>query len=218
MMKAYYSDNHVTIYHGDCREILPELPIPDVVITDPVWPNCPPDLLEGAGDPSGLFREMLESLPSLPRRLVVVMRSDSDPRFLSVVPDTLPFFRCQILPYVMPGYIGRKLGGDEIAYSFGEPIPSSEGKRVVPGYAPKAQPGNRKANGHPCSRVLEHFQFLCKWWTLRGETVIDPFMGSGTTLVATRTFDVKAIGIEVDERYCEIAAERQIKARVPLFV
>lgn len=207
-IKPYYEDEWVTIFHGDCREILPQISKPDVIITDPVWPNCPAGLLAGADRPQSLFEEMLEALPSLPERMVVIMRSDSDPRFLGIVPEAMPFFRCQILPYVVPGYIGRKLGGDEIAYCFGEPLPSAPGRRVIPGYGPRVQPTGRPMNGHPCSRALSHFRFLCKWWALPGEVIVDPFMGSGTTLVAARELGLRAIGIEVEERYCRIAVER----------
>ena len=79
---------------------------------------------------------------------------------------------------------------------------------AVPGYGPKVQPDGRKANGHPCSRSLKHFEFLVDWWSLPGEMVLDPFMGSGTTLEAAKKLGRKAIGIEIEERYCEIAAKR----------
>jgi len=198
---------NATLYLGDCLEILPTFPKVDVVITDPVWPNVPAGLIPGSDDPYALFSSAMEVI-ELPTRLVIVMRSDSDPRFLSAIPPDMPYFVSQVLQYVMPGYIGRKLGGNEIAYGFGEPIPSSRGFRVIPGMSPKIQPKGRKANGHPCSRALEHFDWLMKWWTIDGDTVLDPFMGSGTTGVAAIAAGRKFIGIEIKREYFDIAIKR----------
>jgi site-specific DNA-methyltransferase (adenine-specific) len=205
-MKPYYDQDGITLYCGDCREILPQLEPVDAVITDPVWPNCPDDLLPGSDAPYDLFASVVRLLQA--KRLVVILRGDSDPRFLTAIPPPWPFFRIQHLPYVMPGYIGRKLGGDEIAYSFGEPIPSREGQRVIPGIAPKEQPSGRRANGHPCSRAIGHMLFLVRWWSEPGEVILDPFAGSCTTLLAAKNLNRRAIGIEISEAYCEIAVER----------
>jgi site-specific DNA-methyltransferase (adenine-specific) len=156
-----------------------------------------------AEEANKLFSEVAQYF-TLAKRVVIVLRHDVDPRFLVSVPALLPFFRIQILPYAMPGYIGRKLGGDEIAYCFGEPLPSMPGKRVIPGYAPKAQPQQRPNNGHPCSRVISHFRWLVEWWSLPGETILDPFMGSGVTLRAARAAGRKAIGMDIEEKYCKL--------------
>lgn len=194
-----------TLMLGDARDLLPGVGSVDALITDPVWPNCPPGLLPGADDPAGLWRSTWAVMPAL-TRAAVVMRHDSDPRFLAPVP--MRYLRATILPYVMPGYIGRFLGGDEIAYCFGEPIPSRKGQRVIPGRAPSVQPDGRAANGHPCSRSLAHFVFLTRWWSEPGETVLDPFMGSGTTGVACSVVGRPFVGIEIDERYFDIACKR----------
>ena len=195
-----------TLYQGDSLEVLPHLPPVDTVMTDPVWPNCPPELLAGWDAPQQLLQSALERITT--RRLVIVLRSDSDPRFLSAVPAALPFFRIQILPYVMPGYIGRKLGGDEMAYSFGEPIPVRPGFRVIGGYGPKVQPAERPRNGHPCSRSQKHFNWLVECWSVEGETILDPFMGSGTTGVACAVMGRKFIGCEIEPKYFDIACKR----------
>lgn len=220
-MQPYYEHAGITIYQGDCRELLPlvvscspEIQLhrclsPLVVITDPVWPNAPIGMFPNVDDPELLLLEMFNALP-LARvlRAAIVLRSDSDPRFLLSVPNSLPFFRTMQLPYVMPGYIGRKLGGDESAYLFGEAIRFQKGRQVVPGRAPSVQPNRRRANGHPCSRTLEHMQFVVRWWSDVEDVVIDPFCGSGTTLEAAKNEGRRAIGIELEERYCEIAANR----------
>lgn len=194
-----------TLYLGDCREIMPDFGGMDALITDPVWPNCPADTIPGWSDPAGLWESAWQVMPDL-QRAVVVMRHDSDPRFLAPVP--LPYVRAVILPYVMPGYIGRLLGGDELAYCFGAPVPSAPGRRVIPGRAPSCQPDGRKANGHPCSRAVKHFEFLVHWWSDPGEAVLDPFMGSGTTGVACAKLGRRFVGVEIDEGYFDIACRR----------
>jgi site-specific DNA-methyltransferase (adenine-specific) len=204
-MKPYYEYGGITIYHGDCREILPVAA--GACITDPVWPNKPEHLFGGI-EPEELLREMTGLLAPDLRQLVVVMRNDSDPRVLRAIPERFPFQQACWLQYALPGYLGRVLGGNECAYVFGRPIPSAPGTRVIPSVSPKAQPSDRPANGHPCSRALIHFRWLVRWFSTAAETVLDPFMGSGTTLVAAKDLGRRAIGIEIEERYCEIAAKR----------
>jgi len=193
------------IYLGDALELLPQLQSVDTVLTDPVWPNCPRERVPGWEDPYGLWRSCCERLPTH-QRLITVLRSDSDPRFLGPCPGK--FFRTIQMTYAVPGYIGRKLGGDEIAYWFGAPPKMAPGRRVVPGRAPIAQPRQRPANGHPMSRAQVHFDWLVHWGSDVGETVLDPFMGSGTTGVACVKLGRPFIGIEIDERFFEIACRR----------
>ena len=191
---------------GDCREVLPSV-IAGAMITDPVWPNCPAGAVQGADDPWGLWQDTCDALPAL-KRAVVCMRCDSDPRFLSSLPRSMPFVRSINMPYVMPGYLGRVLGGDETAYWFGEPIAVAEGRRVIPGRAPSVQPGGRPPNGHPMSRAQVHFDWLVYWASDDGETVLDPFMGSGTTGVACAKLGRPFVGIEIEPRFFDIACRR----------
>lgn len=63
-------------------------------------------------------------------------------------------------------------------------------------------------NGHPAPKPIEWMKWLVGRTSREGETILDPFMGSGTTIRAAKDLGRKAIGIEIEERYCEIAANR----------
>jgi site-specific DNA-methyltransferase (adenine-specific) len=75
-----------------------------------------------------------------------------------------------------------------------------------------------EVNGHPCPKPEGWMRWLVNLATLSTDTVIDPFAGSGTTLVAAKRMGRKAIGIELNERYCEIAATRLQQEALPLEV
>jgi len=201
----YYQDDAVIIYHGDCRDYLPNLSRCEVVITDPVWPNVHPDLV-GAEDPYGLWNDMLGAL-HIPDRLVVWLGCQSDPRFLATVPNSLPFLRAQHLSRAVPTYNGRCLVTGDYVYAFGAWPPVRPGARVIPGET-VATSKHRLKLDHVAPRNLDHATWVVGWWTATGETVLDPFAGTGTTLVAAKNRGHKAIGIEIEERYCEIAAKR----------
>jgi site-specific DNA-methyltransferase (adenine-specific) len=197
----------IELLQGDCLSIIPTLSSRriDTVITDPVWPNCPPGLLEGWQDPFQLLQSALDLINA--RRVIIVLRYDSDPRFLAAVPNKWPFFRLQTLKYAVPGYNGRKLGGVEIAYCFGEPVKSRPGRRVIPGEGPTVT-HRTPSNGHACPRAVEHFTWLVNWWTEPGDVVLDPFMGSNTTGVACYKMGRDYIGIEKDPEYYQISRDR----------
>jgi DNA modification methylase len=61
---------------------------------------------------------------------------------------------------------------------------------------------------HPSPKEVGHYSRLVSMFTPSGGTVVDPFMGSGTTLLACKAEGRRAVGIEIEERYCEIAAKR----------
>lgn len=67
--------------------------------------------------------------------------------------------------------------------------------------------GNQRPD-HPCPKPESLMMQLVEQFTDPGETILDPFMGSGTTLIAAKRLGRKAIGIELEEKYCEIAAKR----------
>ena len=65
-----------------------------------------------------------------------------------------------------------------------------------------------QVNGHPCPKPDGWMRWLVKLVSLEGDRILDPFMGSGTTLRAAKDLGRRAIGIEIEEKYCEIAAKR----------
>lgn len=87
MPTPYYEQSGVTIYHGDCREVLPLLRA-EALITDPVWPNS---IFPGVVNPRQLLDDAL-ALSDV-ARVVIHLGVDSDPRFLGAVPGRWPFLR-----------------------------------------------------------------------------------------------------------------------------
>ena len=210
MVAPYYCEAGVTIYHGDCREILPHMDPADAIITDPVWPNFGRTDIVGSEDPVGLFAAAAAAAAAakLAPRLVVQLGCDSDPRFLGAVPASWPFLRACWIRYAVPFYKGRVLFGSDVAYVFGAPPESREGARVLPGEVTCHDNRVKRAGAedHPCPRHGQGVAWLVKWFG--GRSIIDPFAGSGTTLLCAKAAGVPVVGIEIEERYCEIAARR----------
>ena len=75
-----------------------------------------------------------------------------------------------------------------------------------------------EANGHPCPKPERLWRTLLARFSRPGDLVLDPFMGSGTTLRVAKDLGMSAIGIEIEERYCEIAAKRLQQAVLPMEV
>ena len=227
-MKPFYQEDGVTLYCGDCREILPKLGPVETVITDPLWPGANAKLI-GMEDPIGLLSSMIVALPPT-KRLILHLGCDTDPRFLATaVPSSWKFLRVVWLRYANPSYKGRLLMGSDVAYAFGEWPTYVKGRQVIGGEVTSTRAdkmfvrhvGRHKDRPnregipyadlierlpHPTARRLEHVRFLVKQFS--DQQVIDPFAGSGTTLVAAKYLGREAIGIEIKEEYCELAVSR----------
>lgn len=224
-MRPYYEEAGITIYYGDARDVLAGIST-ETLITDPVWPNS---IFPKVKDPEGLLAETLQLSHQV--RVVIHLGCDSDPRFLRSVPDRYPFIRSCLLEYARPSYKGRLVYGGDIAYVFGllpPPIPrqGKPGPGLIPGLCISTRSDalfrrsnwngnerrfNRDSDNtanlpHPAARRLQHVQWLCKWFA--GLSVVDPFCGSGTTLLACKGQGIPAVGIEIEEKYCELAAKR----------
>ena len=69
---------------------------------------------------------------------------------------------------------------------------------------------------HPTQKPVALFEYLIKTYTNEGDLILDNCVGSGTTLVATKQLNRKAIGIEISPAYCAIAKERIRTTQVPM--
>ncbi len=204
---AYYQDDAVYIIHGDCREVLPWVKGTfSVIITDPPWPGCKQTLREGQ-DPLELFTEACESFQHLSSRVIVILGCDSDPRFLLAVPGSFPFFAAVWLARIPPTMKGYVLYSGEIAYCFGTNFGNDKRNTLLSTDLRYISSGKRR-NSHPAPRNEKEMLGIIGAYTRTGETILDPFAGSGTTLLSAKATGRKAVGIEFEEEYCEMAAKR----------
>lgn len=230
--EPYYADNTVNIFHGDCREILPELlgrrdPV-DLVLTDPpygvgyrtTWRPAGDELRDPVANDRDL-EVVAEAWPLVMAHLAEDRHwyAFASPRNLLEASEVFRGFK-QILAWDK----GDQGTAGDLQAGFGECWEAifygMKGRRCLNG----ARPRNiiRKdwaANwdtAHPTVKPVDLLQQLLLWSTDEGEVVLDPFMGSGTTLAAARNLGRFGIGIELEERYCERAAERCAQGRLDL--
>jgi site-specific DNA-methyltransferase (adenine-specific) len=228
-VKPYYSHAGVTIYHGDCREILPKLNA-DVCITDPPYDEHTHKNARGTTrhrfkpgeegsrklvtfDPME-DREVLSIFGSIgraTRRWVVATCAWQHCALLGhQTPDPLRFIRfgAWMKRGGMPQLTGDRpgVGWEAVAilHRTGEPMRWNGGGKCA---AWLHTPLKVEAEW-PTQKPIEFLLDLVSLFSDPGETVLDPFMGSGTTLLAAKDLGRKAIGVEREERACEIAARR----------
>ena len=210
-MEPYYRDDHCTIYHGDCRDVLPEVDY-DIVVTDPPYGiGWHQDESEdrGNGQRWGKFHAGIANDEDTEVRDDVL--AQLDPIAAKVVfgaplkppPDGTK----QVLVWQKPlssGFFGVPNGfrADwEAIYLMGA-WPNRPNTRS----AVLQTTGLPYATDHPHAKPVA---LLRELMALMPEgAVIDPFMGGGSTLVAARDMHRQSIGIEVEEQYCELAATR----------
>jgi DNA modification methylase len=202
-MKPYYEHAGITIYHGDCREILPQLGQVETILTDPPW-VLQREIMAGNLDAVSLWESVAPLLRA--RRLVLWLPIVHDPRsWLNPLADW-PYLRQVYIRRAIPGYFGRALMDGEIVHVLGTYPPAKKGRMVIPGGLAITYISTDRVDGHPGPRSEIVCNWLIRWWC--DESVIDPFMGSGTTLTSAKKLGRRAIGIELEEKYCEIAAKR----------
>jgi site-specific DNA-methyltransferase (adenine-specific) len=188
----YYQDDFATIYHGDCREVLPGLTA-DVVLTDPPYYGRE-DLF--ATDAVAEAAELTADLPGF-------MFWPAPGRLPARIPDAVHVWHkaVPIHPRSVTGNVAGHQYERILAYGLGRRCEVFREAAIMPNFAACAA----EFAEHPTQKPLRLVVQLCD--RTQG-TVLDPFMGSGTTLRAAKDLGRRSIGIELDERYCEIAAKR----------
>ena len=236
-MKPYYDYAGITIYLGDCREILPSLEKVDLCLTDPPYgmTACSWDeklggagtwaILRGTADcfiitACNPYAAQLISANESAYKHEWIWYKDKPSNFTNA--KLCPMREHEIVlvfgkPIYTPQMETRRGSGPERvgskARSFGsEHLPIGEGvyslvtDKRYPSSVRQINTARSSLLGHPTQKPIELFSYILR--SYQCETILDPFMGVGTSLRAAKDMGRKAIGIEISERYAEIAAKR----------
>ncbi len=182
----FYQDDWATIYCGDCREILPLLEPVDLVLTDPPYADNEDKYDWEIVDLIGLFP---------PVHSFVFWKGGRFP---------LEYSARHVWSKA-----NRNIGDRGEQYEEIYELRGGETGLVLR-HAVIDSEMNATLNGdifyqHPCQKPIRLIRRLLAWTS---GIILDPFMGSGTTLRAAKDLGRKAIGIEIEEKYCEIAVKR----------
>lgn len=213
-MKPYYESGGITIYHGDCRDVLPSITMADALVTDPPygigWKRA-----SWADDPAS-YPERMGMLVREARRTVangwcfVFQAMLNVGRFHEWFPNGWRIYAaCKNFAQVRPTGVWHSWD-PVVFWANGVPPRNTNAAETV----------NRDFSvgnvagvfgdqiGHPCPRPRDTMEHIVSIASLPGQTILDPFAGAGTTLLAAKELGRRAIGVEIEERYCEIAARR----------
>jgi site-specific DNA-methyltransferase (adenine-specific) len=212
-----------TLYHGDCLEILPTLPEVDAVVTDPPYGDAATHgnhlskITLRNGEPArqalgfgGISKEqavdLAKSWTEKATRWVVFT---CEWKYAHALDDAGLLVRLGIWrkPDGAPQFTGDRPGTGWEAVA----ICHRAGKKRWNGggrHAFWSWPKGQNDSGHPTGKPIGLVCDIVSDFTDPGETILDPFMGSGTTGVACANLGRKFIGIEIERKYFDIACER----------
>lgn len=238
-MRPYYEDSAVRLFLGDCMDVLPTIDAVDHVITDPPYARDvyvrmvgprgelrPMSIMKMAAGDIGHIDPMIDPLSVQFARLiqrwgVVYSDIESASRWRSAMELAgLRYVRtgAWVKPDPMPQMSGDRPGvGFEpctIVHRAG--VPMRWNGRGGPAVWTHVTARGPSRGGHPCPKPEPLMIELVQQFTDEGETILDPFAGSGTTLFAAKRLGRKAIGIEVSEQYAEVAATRLLQGALEL--
>lgn len=244
-LTPYYQDEAVTLYHGDCRDVLPTLEAVDHTISDPPYSDyvhsksrqgCRPltgSVSGGSFSSPANFNRAKEfgfdamtadlrlfcgqQFGRLTRRWVLVfsdVESRADWEYVLVNDGGVEYIRCGawIKIGATPQFTGdRPATGFEaitICHRSGRKRWNGGGSHAVWSYPIVLNRSGTDPRLHTTQKPEPLMRELVALFTDAGDLILDPFMGSGTTLVAAKRLGRRAIGIEREEKYCEVAAKR----------
>lgn len=200
-MTPYYADDLVTIYHGDAREVLPTLGPVGMVLTDPPYP----------GEFQHLFGEMAAATLPLVERGSSLVTLCGQHQLLDVARDIAAtgwrYWWCGGMRHT----VYQRLPGKWVAAMWKPALwfvreSRREGDTRTPFDMMAGE--KRDKRYHEWGQPVGWFRHWIANLTDPGEVVLDPFMGAGTTLVASIREGRRAIGVELDEAHCESAVRR----------
>jgi len=211
VITPYYDRDGITIYHGDCREVLPTLERVDITLTDPPYgmnfrSNYRLDRYERIrGDGCFDVATITEAIQKATKAAYVFCRWDN----LRDMPPPRSVIAWVKNNWSM-GDLEHEHGRQWEAICF---YPAIEHRFVtrIPDVIRADRTGNEL---HPTQKPIDLIRKLIA--ANEGDLILDPFMGSGTTLRAAKDLGRRAIGIELSERWCEVAARRLDQTVLPL--
>ncbi len=204
-MKPYFDDGTITIYHGDCAVIAPQLGTFDLLCTDPPY---------GIGEARGKNKSRSKLARS---KDYGVDAWDDVPPTADLIDALRSHARWQcifggnyfVLPPSSCWLVWDKENGEndfadcELAWTNYTRAVRRK-RHMWHGMLRK----DNEEREHPTQKPLAVMSWAISLCPERPTTVIDPFMGSGTTLRACKDLGIRCVGVEREEKYCEIAARR----------
>jgi len=215
----FYEEPGITLYCGDCREILPSLS-GDALVTDPPfgidWARA------SWTDDSEMYPELIgwlvkEAARAVPVGYCFVFQAMLNVgRFHEWFPDGWRLFAsCKNFAQIRPTGVWHSW--DPVVFWRHGPNSSPNSGHVNRDYFVGNVAGVfGEKSGHPCPRPIDTMKHIVQLATTSSGLVLDPFSGSGTTLLAAKETGRRAIGIEIESKYCELAVKRLRQEVLPL--
>ena len=203
--KPYFYDDDVVIYHGDCREILPHLPKVDLVLTDPPYPED--SRFDGSYELIHVVAKLSYEIANENTWMLSDFGRHYFPNYIEAWQpwdyyDLLIAYASNSMALCFCGY--DKFTPTAI---FKKGLPKVNG-RLTNLVEVVRSVGIFKWLKHPSPKYPKAYSNYIAMFSPDGELILDPFLGSGTTTYCAKKLNRKCIGIEIEEKYCEIAAKR----------